>query len=87
MSWIEDKKKRHEPELSETLSLSPEQIVASTQKTQQNRLDAISYDLQKRLKNELSGIIGEIVHFIRIDSYIKQLSLFMINVIDQFILF
>ena len=61
MSWIEDKKNRHEPEVSETLSLSPEQIVSSTPQTQQNRLDAISYDLQKRLKNELSGIIGEVV--------------------------
>lgn len=61
MGWLADKKKRQEPEISEALSLTPEQMVSSTPETQQHRLDGISYDLQKRLKNELGGIIGEVV--------------------------
>jgi len=61
MSWLSDKKKQQKPELSEALSLTPEQVVSATPETQQHRLDAISYDLQRRLKNELGGIIGEVV--------------------------
>jgi len=61
MSWLSDKKKRQQPELSEALSLGPEQVVPATPETQQHRLDAISHDLQRRLKNELEGIIGKIV--------------------------
>jgi ribosomal protein S4 len=61
MGWLSDKKKRKDPQIAEALSLTPEQMVSSTPETQQHRLDAISYDLQKRLKNELGGIIGEVV--------------------------
>ena len=61
MSWLSDRKKRQEPEIAEALPLSPEQMVSATPETQQHRLDAISCDLQKLLKNELGGIIGEIV--------------------------
>jgi F0F1-type ATP synthase membrane subunit b/b' len=61
VSWLFDKKKRQAPEIPETLSLTAEQVISSTPETQQHRLDSISYDLQKRLKNELSGIISEVV--------------------------
>ncbi len=61
MGWLTDKKKTNKPETHEALPLTPEQMVSATPETQQNRLNAVSYDLQKRLKNELSGIIGEIV--------------------------
>lgn len=59
------KKRRHL--MPETLSLSEDQVVTDNLSSQHDKLDKISSELQIRLKNELNGLIAEIV-----DSAIDQ---------------
>ena len=52
-------KRRHL--VPETLTLSEDQVVADKLSSQHDKLDKISSELQVRLKNELNGLISEIV--------------------------
>ena len=55
------KKRRHLA--PETLTLSEEQVVTDNLSSQQDKLEKISSELQDRLKNELNGLISEIVDY------------------------
>ena len=58
MNWFKRKK---DPTIAETLSLTAEQVVSAAVPVEEKLLERIAADLQQRLKNDLSSIIGEIV--------------------------
>ncbi len=60
MGWFK-KTKKVDPVISETLSLTAEQVISPQTDKHESSLDQISYDLQGRLKKELNGILGEVV--------------------------
>ena len=60
MGWLK-KPKKVDPTLPETLSLTADDVVSTSSRSQDSVLDQISYDLQGRLKKELSGILSEVV--------------------------
>ena len=55
------KKKKTEPVLPDALTLSASDIVNRVSEKQAEKLERISSQLQQRLKNELSGMISEVV--------------------------
>lgn len=62
MGWLK-KNKKQEPVIPETLSLKADQVisVADASNRYETVIDQISYDLQGRLKKEISGMLSEIV--------------------------
>ena len=60
MGWFK-KPKKVDPTLPGALSLTADHVVPPAPDRQETSLDQISYDLQGRLKKELTGILGEVV--------------------------